>query len=195
MIRRSKLAVPLLGALALAGCSANLSDYREETPVLKLSEFFSGQLEAKGIVQDFSGKVVRRFTADIVGRWDEQGQGVLDELFIYADGSEQHRCWRLKEEERSSTYTYSGSAGDVVGEAAGSAEGNALNWQYKLRVPVSGNEWVLGMDDWMYLVDDQTLINRTQMSKWGIPVGEVTLYISKTSDTAQRPLSEDCRLD
>lgn len=191
MIRLSRLVIPLLGAFALTGCSANLSDYRDETPPLKLSEFFSGQLEAKGIVQDFSGKVVRRFSADIVGRWDEEGRGVLDELFVYEDDSEQRRCWRLTEDDRN----YKGSAGDVVGEAAGRAEGNALNWRYKLRVPVSGKEWVLGMDDWMYLVDEQTLINRTQMSKWGLPVGEITLYISKISDRAQRPLSENCRLN
>ncbi|SEG11515.1 DUF3833 domain-containing protein [Marinobacterium lutimaris] len=194
-IRLTRLSVALIGAVLIAGCSANLSDYRNEKPRLKLSEFFSGQLEAKGIVQDFTGKVVRRFSADIVGHWDENGRGVLDERFIYADGSEQTRCWRLAEDDRSGAYAYTGTAGDVVGEAAGSAEGNALNWQYKLRVPVSGKEWVLAMDDWMYLVDDRTLINRTQMSKWGLAVGEVTLYITKTDGSAQRPLSEDCTLD
>lgn len=177
-------AVPFL----LVGCSANLSDYREETPRLVLSEYFVGQLEAKGIVQDFTGKVVRRFSADIVGRWD-QGKGVLDEQFVYADGSEQSRCWRLTETGKS----YTGTAGDVVGTATGRVEGNALNWQYRLRVPVSGEEWVLALDDWMYLIDDKTIINRTQMSKWGIPVGEVTLYIRKVSDEPERELSASCR--
>ncbi|WP_432695656.1 DUF3833 domain-containing protein [Marinobacterium sp. YM272] len=181
--------IPVAAALLLvAGCSAKLNDYREQTPPLVLSEFFTGQLEAKGMVQDYSGKVVRRFTADIVARWDRD-RGVLDEQFVYDDGSQQSRCWRLTEEDN----RYTGSAGDVVGEASGRTEGNALNWQYRLRVPVSGDEWVLAMDDWMYLIDSDTLINRTQMSKWGLPVGEITLYIRKVTDTPARQLSEDCR--
>ncbi|NWO06114.1 MAG: DUF3833 family protein [Alteromonadaceae bacterium] len=35
------------------------------------------------------------------------------------------------------------------------------------------------MDDWMYLITPNTLINQTTMSKWGIDVGEVVLVIQK----------------
>lgn len=35
------------------------------------------------------------------------------------------------------------------------------------------------MDDWMYLVTEDTLINRTRMSKWGLGVGEVILTIHR----------------
>ena len=35
------------------------------------------------------------------------------------------------------------------------------------------------MDDWMYLVTPDTLINQTTMSKWGVDVGEVVLVIQK----------------
>ena len=35
------------------------------------------------------------------------------------------------------------------------------------------------MDDWMYLMDEDTLINRTLMSKFGVEVGQVTLFFRR----------------
>ena len=37
----------------------------------------------------------------------------------------------------------------------------------------------LNMDDWMYLVDDDTIINRTSMNKFGLEVGEIVLIMKK----------------
>lgn len=173
----------------LLGCSANLDDYEDVKPELDLSQFFNGHLEAYGIVQDFKGKVSRRFTADILGQW-QGDQGVLDELFYFADGEEQHRCWRLQK----SGKQYSGTAADVVGQAAGEVAGNALNWKYTLQVPVDGKVWQLKLNDWMFLVDENNLINRATMYKFGISVGEITLYIRKVSDTPHRTLTQGCEV-
>ncbi|MFW1677129.1 DUF3833 domain-containing protein [Pontibacter sp. JAM-7] len=173
----------------LAGCAANLEDYQGEQPELVLSEFFNGHLEAHGMVQDSSGKVVRRFRADLLGHW--QGElGVLDEQFYFADGEQQSRCWQLQRE----ADKYRGQAADVVGTAVGQVAGNALHWNYQLKVPVDGTEWVLTLDDWMYQLDQAHLMNRTGMYKFGIKVGEITLFIRKVSHTAHRPLTAGCHL-
>ena len=37
----------------------------------------------------------------------------------------------------------------------------------------------MSMDDWMYLMDEDTLINRTAMSKFGVEVGQVTLFFRR----------------
>ena len=74
---------------------------------------------------------------------------------------------------------YTGTAGDVVGTAQGEAQGNALRWNYVLALPVDGRTWHLDMDDWMYLIDEKTMLNRTTMSKFGVKVGEVTLAFRK----------------
>ena len=42
-----------------------------------------------------------------------------------------------------------------------------------------GSTMALNLDDWMYLIDEDNMINRTKMYKFGIPVGEITLYIGK----------------
>jgi hypothetical protein len=35
------------------------------------------------------------------------------------------------------------------------------------------------MDDWMYLIDENTMVNRAKMSKFGFEVGEVTLFFRR----------------
>lgn len=179
----------LLLLLSLTGCSASIQEYQQEAPALNLDQFFQGKLEAYGMVQNFRGKVTRRFKAEIVGNW--QGNvGILDERFEYDDGEIDYRCWRLEK----SGNQYKGTAGDVIGEAQGETQGNALNWQYVLQVSVDGKPMNINLDDWLYLIDDNHLINRTTMSYWGIPVGEVTLHIEKLNQREAASLSEGCVL-
>ena len=37
----------------------------------------------------------------------------------------------------------------------------------------------MNFDDWMYLMDDQVMLNRAVMSKFGFRLGEVTLSFHK----------------
>ena len=83
-------------ALALAGCAGpQINDYASEKPVLDLREYFNGTLDAYGLFTDRSGKVVKRFTVVMRCTWTGD-EGVLDEDFIYSDGTLQKRIWRLK---------------------------------------------------------------------------------------------------
>ncbi|PHR64156.1 MAG: hypothetical protein COA51_08765 [Idiomarina sp.] len=159
----------------LVGCSANIEDYQGEEPQLKLEEFFDGELVAYGMVQDYSGKVIQRFRADLKGTWDGN-EGVLDEQFYYADGSEQERIWYIT---KTGENSYEGRASDVEGVAEGTTAGNVLNWSYTLIIERDGEPFSVKLDDWLYLVDEDNMINRTQMYKFGLPVGEITLYIGK----------------
>ena len=165
----------LATALIVTGCaSVNVADFRGETPVLDLTQYFNGTIDGWGMFQDRSGKVIKRFYVRIDASWSGN-QGTLDEHFDFADGSKQQRIWKVvKDGDR-----YTGSAGDVVGTAQGQAAGNALRWRYVLTVPVGDKTWNMDMDDWMYLIDQNTMINRTSMSKLGVQVGEVTLAFRK----------------
>jgi len=171
-------AATLCSSLWLGGCaSQRIDDYATERPVLDLKTYFNGPLVAHGVFQDRSGQVVRRFVVEMTGSWNGN-QGVLDERFTYSDGKTERRVWRLTDlgEGR-----YEGRADDVVGVAQGVARGNALNWRYTLRLPVDGKVVEVQFDDWMYLVDERVMLNRAEMSKFGIRLGEVTLSFTKTS--------------
>ena len=176
----SKFSVSILCASFLLGCAGpKVSQYGNEKPVLDLSEYFSGTIDAYGIFTDRSGVVVKRFTVLIQANWqvvDGKKVGTLDESFEYSDGTKQTRIWTLTEQ---SSGNYIGRADDVVGDAQGQLAGNALNWTYTLALPVDGTIYNVQFNDWMYLITPKVMLNKAKMSKFGIDLGEVTLSFYK----------------
>lgn len=170
---------PLLTLCALVGLSGcggvDVSQYAREKPVLDLRTYFDGTVDAYGMFQKRSGEVVKRFHVVIDARW--QGDvGTLDERFTYSDGTTQQRVWTITKTGKDS---YRGTAGDVIGEAVGESAGNALRWRYVLALPVDDKVYHVDFDDWMFLMDDRVMLNRSTMSKWGFDLGEVTLTFVK----------------
>jgi hypothetical protein len=173
MNRRRFLAT---GAVALAGCaSITPADYAAERPVLVLDRYFTGTVDGWGMVQDRSGKVLRRFYVRIDCTW-EGNVGTLDESFDWSDGTKEKRIWKVT---KHGDGRYTGTAGDVVGEAAGVAAGNALQWRYVLRLPPEQGGWNVDIDDWMYLIDERTLLNRSTINKFGIRFAEISIAFRK----------------
>ncbi len=168
--------VSILTLGMLTGCSStDVSQYAQELPKLDMQQYFNGTIDAWGMFQDRSGKVVKRFTVLMRCSWNN-GVGTLDEDFSYSDGTKQKRIWTLK---KNASGQYIGTAEDVVGEAIGSTAGNTLNWKYVLVLPVDGKLYHVNFDDWMFLMDDKVMLNRAVMSKFGIRLGEVTLSFKK----------------
>ncbi len=165
-----------VAAIALTGCaSQDLAAYAREKPTLDLAQYFNGRVEAQGIFQDRGGQVVKQFSVVMDCIWIGD-QGVLDEAFTYSDGTTQRRVWRLT---KHAGGHYTGTAGDIIGQAIGQTSGNAFHWNYTLSLPVDGKTYEVQMDDWMYLMGDHVMLNRTAMSKFGIHLGDITLAFSK----------------
>ncbi|HSQ70825.1 MAG TPA: DUF3833 domain-containing protein [Rubrivivax sp.] len=180
MTRITRFLCAALATLALSsilsGCAGpQVQDYAQEQPVLDLKQYFNGPMRAHGIFTDRSARVVKRFVVDIQASWNGN-QGTLDEQFTYSDGTRQQRIWTLTDHGNG---RYTGRADDVVGEAEGQTAGNALRWTYTLALPVDGRIWHVQFDDWMYLMDQRTMLNKAVMSKFGIRLGEVTLSFTK----------------
>ncbi len=168
--------IAALMALLLGGCSSvDIADYRNEKPQLDLARYFDGTVDAWGVFQDRSGKVVKRFKVTIDAQW-RGDVGTLDEHFEYSDGSTQRRVWTVT---KLADGRYTGRADDVVGEATGEAQGNALRWRYTMALPVDGSVYHVAFDDWMFLMDDKTMLNRSFMTKFGVELGQVTLSFRK----------------
>ncbi len=170
----------VLVVLGLAGCAGpQPADYAREQPRLDLRQYFNGTLDAYGVFTDRSGRVVKRFIVVMNCSWSGppgQETGVLDEQFIYSDGTRDRRVWTLK---RTAEGRYVGTAADVVGQALGEESGNAFRFGYTLRLPVDGKTYEVQFDDWMYLMDERVMLNKAVMSKFGIRLGEVTLSFVK----------------
>lgn len=170
--------VVLMGLTAfLSACSGGptLDHYKGTEPPLELKEYFTGPIKAWGLVQDRKGHVARRFDVTMVGTWDGD-TGTLEEHFEYYDGETQKRTWTIK---KIADKQYEGTAGDIIGKADGKTQGNAMRWAYQMNLPVGDKTYKITFDDWMFLMNDGILINRSYLKKFGVTVAELTLFMQK----------------
>lgn len=164
--------VTVFVAVLVAGCSSmKVEDFRTQTPKLVLEEYFSGQSKAWGVFFDRFGNLRRSFVVDIKGDWNPATQTlVLTEDFVYDDGEKDQRIWTIR---KTSDGRYIGTAPDVIGEAQGQSAGNALNWAYYLDLKMEGGPLRVHFNDWMWQIDKEVLINKAEVSKFGIRIGDV----------------------
>jgi hypothetical protein len=154
-MQKRKFILALAVVTGLAGCGSQaLEDYAGGQPELDLRDYLNGSLTASGIFFDRA----------------------LAEQFRYSDGRTDQRVWTLRFQDDA---RFTGTADDVVGEALGMQSGNAAKMTYRLRIPREDDEIVVSMEDWFYLQDDGTLINRTKMRKFGVMVGELVIAFRK----------------
>lgn len=164
--------------LMIAGCALSIDGerYQNQTPKLRAEQFFDGHVKAWGIVQNRSGEVVQQFSVDITGSV-EGNELTFDETFTYLIGDGvKERTWTVK---ILGDGQYRGSASDIPGPAQGKAFGNALRWKYDMTLPVEDKQYDVTFEDWMWAFDDQRLINRSYIKKFGFVVAEVTIYMEK----------------
>lgn len=172
---RSALVIVALAA-GLTGCSTmKPEDFAQTEPRLVLEEYFAGDLRAWGLFQDRFGTVRRQFVVDIEGTWDGETLTLVED-FVYDDGEEERRVWSIRKvgEDR-----YEGTAEGVIGLAQGQTAGNAFNFRYDFDLPVGDSTWRVHFDDWMFLQRDGVMLNRASVSKWGIAVGEASIFFQR----------------
>ena len=182
MLQRWRVAALMLFAMLFTtGCSSvDMKSFTDTKPAFELTEYFAGKTYAYGIFQSRGGTVERQFRVEIDGYFDGD-TFVLDEDFIYDDGETDKRIWRITQ---TGDNTYEGRADDIVGVAEGKTVGQALSWRYVLDMPYRDGTIKLSFDDLMIRQSDNVVVNRAIVRKFGIRVGEVTLFFTKTDPDA-----------
>lgn len=153
-----------------------IEDFTNKKPEFIPQEYFDGKLRAYGLVKDRSGKIIRTFKGELVGSWDENGLGTLDEKFIYDDGEKLSRVWKLKP---TGEKTFDATAGDIVGTAKMVAKGNTVMIDYIMEVPFNDSTINISVKDWLHLQEDGIILNHSKMKKFGFVVGELVITIIK----------------
>lgn len=176
MIKRRFLhLLTLLSLTLLSGCTTDLKEYRDVKPAFDLFEYFTGDVKAWGMVQDYSDKQTRRFEVDIVGTVDGDTLTLVED-FVFDDGELDQRIWVIT---RQGDGRYQGTADDIIGVATGMEIGNALQWQYDFELKLEDSTVTVTFDDWLYRQDDKHVFNLTKIKKFGVEVGTITLFFQK----------------
>ncbi len=133
--------------------------------------YFNGRVAALGVIEDRFGVCRRKLFVNVVGV-REGSHLKLKEQFVFDDGEKQQRTWWI---EKVDQHRFVGHADDTLGSAEGVIDGAQARWSYALKIPIGKRDLAVNFKDTMYLLPDDTLINRAIISKWGVTLGSVTL--------------------
>jgi hypothetical protein len=162
--------------LSLFGC-IKPQTYENNQPKFDIRQYLNGDLEAFGILQDWRGKIIKSFTVTMKGSW-QGNNGLLDEKFVFSDGQVQSRTWQIT---MLDDHNFTATAGDVVKPAKGSQYGNAVKMDYVLAIPVNNKIYNFAIKDWLFMVDEKSLINISTINKFGITVAKISIGFKKLS--------------
>lgn len=151
------------------------ADYAGKGPLLDPTVHLAGPLLCEGVIYGPTGRVASRFVAEMQGEWRD-GQGVLTERFRYDSGMVQDRRWDFR---LSADGALGATAADVPGGATGALAGSAMTLRYRIRLHDDAGGHVLDVNDWMYLLDNGTIINRSQFRKYGLKVAELVATLRR----------------
>ncbi len=144
-------------------------DYADEEPAFDIRKALNGPMAAEGVIFGPLGRVTSRFTARITGEWNG-GSGTLREEFTFASGKTQVRQWSLRVGNDGKIVA---SAPDVVGDGSGEQSGSSVVLRYRLKLDEDAGGHELDVVDWMYLMENGSIVNKSEMRKFGLKVAEL----------------------
>ena len=149
--------------------------------VLELTSLLEGHTRAWGLFEDRFGRVRRRFLVDMHGHW-EGDRFVLDERFAYDTGDVESRTWVVTPE---GPGRFSATCPDCVGVARGQGDRDSIRMTYDFRLKLQSRTLTVSFDDRIYRMDDRRAVNRARMSKWGIKLGELSLFFERDAERSR----------
>lgn len=153
------------------------ADYLGLGPDFELTEQLSGDLVCDGMIFGPTGRVISRFHARMHGDWAEAG-GTLAEHLEYDNGALQERAWSISFQGMAEG-RFEARADDVDGVGHGIVQGPTVQMRYRIILPKDAGGYRLDVIDWMYLMENGTMINRSQFRKFGLLVAELVATIRR----------------
>ncbi len=163
-------------ALGLLGCGETLpvSGFRSTAPAMDPIQFFTGHLASWGVLENRSGEPTRIVTTDCMGEMRDGTLRMTQRLTIGQDAPVT-RTWQMR---RAGPGRYEATANDMVGPAVGEAAGRAFHWTWTLATSPGNPLKNVTMDQWWYLLDDGSMLNRTTIRKLGVILAEVSEHFA-----------------
>ncbi len=144
-------------------------DYAGQGPAFDIRKRLNGPIASEGVIYGPTGRVAARFVAQMQADWNGD-TGTMTEKFRYDSGAVQDRAWVLTVGPGGSI---TATAPDLVGKGVGVQKGAGVMLRYTIRLPESSGGHALQVTDWMYLMENGTIINRSEFRKFGVRVAEL----------------------
>ncbi|MEO8715235.1 MAG: DUF3833 family protein [Acetobacteraceae bacterium] len=161
---------PLALLVVLCGCSDPLpvGSFAGTGPEFDPVRFFTGHTASWGVLENRDGAPSQLVRTDCMGEPDGPGGLHMIQHLTFSDGKAQTRDWHLR---RTGPHRFEGTANDMVGTTVGETAGPAFHWRWTLAGDLLQN---VTLDQWMYLMPNGAMVNRTTVSKLGFILAEVT---------------------
>jgi hypothetical protein len=153
----------------------------------ELTTFLEGHTRAWGVFEDRFGRLRRRFTVDMHGRWRDTSF-VLEERFVYDTGETETRTWHVTP---NGAGRFLATCDDCVGSASGESDADSVRMSYRFRLKLRAREIIVAFDDRLYRMGDTIAVNRATMSKWGFKLGELSLFFQRAKIDGTDDLKTD----
>lgn len=154
------------------GCAASLrpETFATTAPAFDPLVFWTGHTASWGVVENRDGEP----TAIVTTATDATTEG-SDSLHmiqhVHIHGKDALRDWHLR---RLNHGQFEATANDMVGTARGTSSGRTFHWTWILATEPGNGLFNVTMDQWMYLADNGTLMNRTIITKLGVRLAEIS---------------------
>ena len=167
-------------AIFLAACGRNPPSAAEPGSAFDPIAFFDGHTESWGVIEHRSGAPAERLVTVSQGGTDKDGRLRMVQHLSFQDGTTQERDWIVW---RNGAGRFDATANDMVGTAAGSADGNIFHWTWVLARSPGNVLMDVTMNQWMYRLADGSVMVRTTIGKFGIIVAEVSEQFTHKAKT------------
>lgn len=170
------LALVVLLALAACGRTPSPGDLGGGPPEFDLIHVFSGHVRSWGVVENRFGEPAGWIVTDCRGSVEPDGTLHMTQHLTQQDGTAQTRSWTARP---TGPHAWEAIANDMVGTVRGEAVGRAFHWRWTLASGPGKPPVDVEMDQWMYLLDDGSMLNRTTVRKLGVILAEVTEHFAR----------------
>lgn len=161
----------LLKTLFLSFRAQRPQYYAQTAPAFDITTHLSGRFQSEGVIFGPLGRMNSRFVATMNGEWNAAGtEGTLEENFTYNNGNTQSRKWYLT---KTDATHFTATADDIVSVGKGTISGATVQIRYTITLPEDAGGHQLDVIDWLYLTQDGTIMNKSEMRKFGIKVAEL----------------------
>ena len=159
-------------------------NYNKKLPTFSMESYFSNKVTALGYMTFFYPlKTIKDIKIVFSGKFQDNTLTLKEN---YTDNNSKIlRVWSFK---KMSSSCYIGKESNVKGIIKVSIYGNELNMKYKFNTNYKKIYFSVNVKDSMYLVDKETLINKTNFLLWTLPYlvllfgGLIILMIFKKKD-------------